>query len=49
MASQDLEDWEFPLTQLLKVSIQLSQPLISRRRLKDEEEPYEHHIQLRLF
>ena len=48
MALQDPEDWEFPLTQLLEVSIPLSQPLTSRHRLRDEKEPSEHHVQLRL-
>jgi len=48
MALQDPEDWEFPLTQLLKVPIPLSQPSTSRRRLRDEEEHSERHVQPRL-
>ena len=48
MTLQDLEDWEFPLTWLSKVSIQLSQPLIFRQRLRNEEEPSECHVQPRL-
>ena len=48
MASQDLEDWEFPLIQLSKVPIQLSQPSISRQCLRDEEERSKCHIQPRL-
>jgi hypothetical protein len=42
MASQNPEDWEFPL---LEDSIQLSQPSTSRQRLRDEEEPFERHVQ----
>ena len=45
MASQDPEDWELPLTQ---VPVQFSQPSTSRRRLRDEEQPFEHHTQPRL-
>ena len=45
MASQDPEDWELPLTQ---VSVQFSQPSTSRRRLRDEEQPFECHTQPRL-
>ena len=45
MASQDPEDWELPLTQ---VPVQFSQPSISRRRLRDEEQPFERHTQPRL-
>ena len=48
MASQDPEDWEFPLTQLLEVLFPPSQPSTSRRRLRDEEEPSERHVQPRL-
>ena len=48
MASQDPDDWEFPLTQLSEVLIQLFQPSICRRRLRDEKEPSKHHIQPRL-
>lgn len=48
MASQDPEDWEFPLTQLSEVPIPLSQPSTSRRRLRDEDEPPERHVQPRL-
>ena len=48
MASQEPEDWDFPLTQLLEVPIPLSQPSTSRWRLRDEEEPSEHHVQPRL-
>ena len=45
MASQDLEDWELPLTQVL---VQFSQPSTSRRRLRDEKQPFERHTQPRL-
>ena len=45
MASQDPEDWELPLTQ---VPVQFSQPSTSRRRLRDEEQPFERHTQPRL-
>jgi hypothetical protein len=45
MASQNPEDWEFPL---LEDPIQLSQPSTSRRRLRDEEGPFEHHVQPRI-
>ena len=48
MALQDPEDWEFPLIQIPEVLIPLSQPSISRRRLRDEDEPSERHIQPRL-
>ena len=42
MASQDSEDWKLPLTQ---VPVQFSQPSTSRRRLRDEEQPFECHTQ----
>jgi hypothetical protein len=42
MASQNPKDWEFPLPEDL---IQPSQPSTSRRRLRDEEEPSERHVQ----
>ena len=45
MASRDHEDWELPLTQVL---VQFSQPSTSRQRLRDEEQPFERHIQPRL-
>lgn len=45
MASQDPEEWEFPLTQLPE---DLSQPSTSRRRLRDEDESSERHVQPRL-
>jgi hypothetical protein len=45
MASQNLEDWEFPLPE---DPIQLSQPSLSRRRLRDEEGPSERYVQPRL-
>ena len=45
MASQDPEDWKFPLTQLSKVPIPLSQPSTSKRSLRDEEEPSKRHVQ----
>ena len=48
MALQDSKDWEFSLTQLSKVPIQLSQPLTSRQYLRDEEEPFKRHVQPRL-
>jgi hypothetical protein len=43
MASQNPEDWEFPLPE---DPIQLSQPSTSRRRLRDEEGPSERYVQL---
>ena len=48
MASQEPEDWDFPLTQLPEVPIPLSQPSTSRRRERDEKEPSERYIQPRL-
>ena len=45
MASQEPEDWDFPLTQLPEVPIPLSQPSTSKRRSRDEEEPSERHVQ----
>ena len=45
MTSQNLEDWELPLTQ---VPVQFSQPSTSRRHLRDEEQPFECHTQPRL-
>jgi hypothetical protein len=42
MASQNLEDWEFPLPE---DPIQLSQPSTSRRHLRDEEGPSERYVQ----
>jgi hypothetical protein len=42
MTSQNLEDWEFSLSE---DPIQLSQLSTSRRRLRDEEEPSERHVQ----
>jgi hypothetical protein len=42
MASQNPEDWEFPLPE---DPIQLSQPSTSRQRLRDEEGPSERHLQ----
>ena len=48
MASQDPDDWEFPLSQLPEVPIPLSQPSTSRRRLRDEEEPSKRHVQPQL-
>jgi hypothetical protein len=42
MASQNPEDWEFSL---LEDPIQLFQPSTSRRRLQDEEESSECHVQ----
>ena len=48
MASQDPDDWEFPLSQLPEVPIPLSQPSTSRRRVRDEEQPSKRHIQPRL-
>jgi hypothetical protein len=44
MASQNPEDWEFPLPE---DPIQLSQPSTSRKRLRDKDGPSEHHVQLR--
>jgi hypothetical protein len=38
MTSHNPEDWELSLSQLPDDSIQLSQPLTSRRRLRDETE-----------
>jgi hypothetical protein len=45
MVSQNPENWEFPLP---KDPIQLSQPSTSRRRLRDEEGPFERHVQPRI-
>jgi hypothetical protein len=45
MASQNSEDWEFPLPE---DPIQLSQPSTSRRHLRDEEGSFEHHVQPRV-
>jgi hypothetical protein len=45
MASQNPEDWEFPLPE---DPIQLSQPSTSRRHLRDEEGPSERHVQPRV-
>jgi hypothetical protein len=45
MASQNPEDWEFPL---LEDPIQFSQPSTSRRRLRDKEGFSEHHVQPRV-
>jgi hypothetical protein len=45
MASQNPEDWEFPLPE---DPIQLFQPSTSRRRLRDEKGPSESHVQPRL-
>ena len=42
MASQDPEDWELPLIQ---VPVQFSQPSTSKRRLRNEEQPFERHTQ----
>ena len=45
MALQDSEDWKLPLTQM---PVQFSQPSTFRRRLRDEEQPFERYIQPRL-
>jgi hypothetical protein len=45
MASQNPEDWEFPL---LEDPIQLSQSSISKGHLRDEEGPSERHVQPRI-
>ena len=42
MESQDLDDWQLPLSQL---SVDPDQPSTSRRRARDEAEPSEHCIQ----
>ena len=42
MASQDFEDWELLLTY---VPVQFSQPSTSKWRMRDEEQPFEHHTQ----
>jgi hypothetical protein len=47
MASQNLEDWEFSLAHLPNDLIQLSQPSISKRRVKDEMETFERRVQPR--
>ena len=44
MESQDPDDWQLPLLQLL---VDLDQPLTSRRRAQDEAEPSERCIQPR--
>ena len=45
MDSQEPEDWELPLTQ---VPVQFFQLSICKRHLRDEEQPFEYHIQPRL-
>jgi hypothetical protein len=45
MASQNPEDWEFPLP---KDPIQFSQPSLSRWHMRDEEGPSKHHVQPRV-
>jgi hypothetical protein len=47
MDSQDPEDLELTLSQLAGEPTQLSQPLISRRHLRNEAEPSESHVQPR--
>jgi hypothetical protein len=42
MASQNPEDWEFPLPE---DPIQFSQPSTSKWRLRDQEGPSERHVQ----
>ena len=42
MESQDLDDWQLPLSQLL---VDTDQPSTSRRRAQDEAEPSEHCFQ----
>ena len=42
MESQDLDDWQLPLSQL---PVDLDQPLTSRRRARDEAEPSERCVQ----
>ena len=44
MESQDLDDWQLPLSQLLD---DLDQPSTSRRRARDEAEPSERYVQPR--
>ena len=46
-ASQNPEDWEFSLAHLPDDPIQLSQPLTSRRRVRDEAENFECRVQPR--
>ena len=45
MESQDPDNWQLPLSQL---SVNLDQPLISKRRARDEVEPSERCVQLRI-
>jgi hypothetical protein len=45
MASQNLDDWKFSLAHLPDDPIQLIQPSISRRRVRDEAETSEHRVQ----
>ena len=42
MESQDLDDWQLPLSQLL---VDPDQPSTSRRRARDEAEPFKHCVQ----
>ena len=43
MESQDLDDWQLPLSQL---PVDLDQPSTSRRRAQDEAEPSKRCVQL---
>jgi len=42
MDSQDPNDWQLPLSQLL---VDLIQPSTSRRRMRDEVGPFKHRVQ----
>ena len=44
MESQDPDDWQLPLSQLL---VDPNQPSTSRRRVRDEAKPSEHCVQPR--
>lgn len=47
MDSQNPDDWELSLSQLPEDPFQSSQPSTSRRRVRDEAEPSERHVQPR--
>ena len=48
MDSQNPDDWEFPLSQLPGDPFPLTQPSMSRRRVRDEAETSERHVQARI-
>lgn len=48
MDSQNPDDWELPLSQLPSDSFPLTQPSMSRRRVRDEAETSERYVQQRV-